>query len=143
MARPWTSSSALVLLAMLAVGIAPPAGASDMTLDVVLSTPRRPRPAWQAKLVTYSIASVARRIGRRDWNEVTQGNKVVLPHEVYELLSSRGQPIDKFQLLNPERRQALRLFTGPLDFCAASGECYLPSWVGARLSILYDRSKFR
>jgi len=96
---------------------------------------RRYRPAWQAKLATYSIASVARREGRRDWNEVTQGNKVVLPREVYEYLTSRNLPIDKFQLLNPERKRALRLFTGPLDFCAPSGECYLPSWVMRQLGI--------
>ena len=99
------------------------------------TTGRRSRPAWQAKLTTYSIASIARRQGRRDWNEVTQGNKIVLPHEVYDYLTSRGLPFDKFQLLNPERRKGLRLFTGPLDFCAASGECYLPSWVMKQLGI--------
>jgi len=77
---------------------------------------------------------VARREGRRDWNEVTQGNKIVLPREVYDYLSSRNLPIDKFQLLNPEKK-AVRLFTGPLDFCASSGECYLPSWVMKQLGI--------
>ena len=95
----------------------------------------RRRPSWQSKLTTQSIASVARREGRRDWNEVTQGNKIVLPREVYDYLSSRGLPLDKFQLLNPERKGSLRLFTGPLDFCAASGECYLPSWVMRQLGI--------
>ena len=96
--------------------------------------PRR-RPSWQSKLSTYSIASVARREGRRDWNEITQGNKVVLPLEVYNYLSSRGLPFDKFQLLNPERKGGPRLFTGPLDFCAAPGECYLPSWVMHQLGL--------
>ena len=28
-----------------------------------------------------------------------------------------------------------RLYTGPLDFCAADGECYLPSWVMKQLGI--------
>ena len=95
---------------------------------------RRERPSWQGKLSTYSIASIARREGRRDWNEVTQGNKVVLPPDVLEYLMRRGLPYDKFQLVNPEKR-GLRLFTGPLDFCAAPGECYLPSWVMKQLGI--------
>lgn len=119
-------------LLLIAVFCNPPAiHASDAAAP---STPPRSRPQWQGKLATYSIASMARRQGRRDWNEVTQGNKVVLPAEVLDYLTSRGLPYDKFQLLNPERR-ALRLFTGPLDFCAASGECYLPSWVMRQLGI--------
>jgi len=97
--------------------------------------PPRVRPSWQAKLSTYSIASVARREGRRDWNEVTQGNKIVLPAEVYDYLNSRGLPFDKFQLVNPTARERMRLFTGPLDFCAAAGECYLPTWVMRQLGI--------
>ena len=96
--------------------------------------PSLAKPSWQAKLLTYSIASIARREGRTDWNEVTQGNKVVLPREVYDYLVERGLPYDKFQLLNPASR-SLRLFTGPLDFCAASGECYLPSWVMRQLGL--------
>jgi ubiquitin fusion degradation protein 1 len=98
------------------------------------SPPRRQRPAWQSKLSTYSIASVAKREGRSDWNEVTQGNKIVLPREVLDYLIDRGLPYDKFQLLNPQSRET-RLFTGPLDFCAASGECYLPTWVMKQLGI--------
>lgn len=91
---------------------------------------------WQGKLATYSIASVARREGRTDWNEVTQGNKIVLPREVLDYLMRRGLPFDKFQLLNPENgKDGLRLFTGPLDFCAASGECYLPTWVMKQLGL--------
>jgi len=124
-----SSTARLFLL----LGAFAPAAASD--LAPAADPPRRSRPAWQSKLTTYSIASVARREGRRDWNEVTQGNKVVLPREAYDVLTSRGLPIDKFQLLNPERKQALRLFTGPLDFCAPSGECYLPSWVMRQLGI--------
>ena len=77
----------------------------------------------------------ARREGRRDWNEVTQGNKVVLPAQVLDYLTSRNLPYDKFQLLNPSKRGGPRLFTGPLDFCAAPGECYLPSWVMKQLGI--------
>ena len=124
--------------------------------------PRPRRPNWQAKLSTFSIASVARREGRREWNEITQGNKasalplrlaqraalvstlspyspppphqVVLPRSVYEYLSRHDLPLDKFQLLNPASR-ALRLYTAPLDFCAAEGECYLPSWVMRQLGL--------
>jgi len=58
----------------------------------------------------------------------------VLPPNVLDYLMSRGLPYDKFQLLNPQRR-GFRLFTGPLDFCAAPGECYLPTWVMKQLGI--------
>ena len=94
--------------------------------------PRKPK--WSGRLATYSIASVARREHRTDWNEVTQGNKIVLPRSVYDLLESRGISFKQFQILNPENRD-VRLFTGPLDFCAAEGECYLPNWVMRQLKL--------
>ena len=105
--------------------------------DVAPSPPPRVKPTWQGKLNTYSIASVARREGRGDWNEITQGNKIVLPRKVLDYLQDRGLPYDKFQLLNPnaEKDSRIRLFTGPLDFCAADGECYLPTWVMKQLGI--------
>ena len=131
-----TASFACRFFLVLALAAPSPSVATDAAVPAAgTEPPRRSRPAWQSKLATYSIASVARREGRRDWNEVTQGNKIVLPRDVYDYLTSRGLPIDKFQLLNPERREALRLFTGPLDFCAPSGECYLPSWVMRQLGI--------
>ena len=80
----------------------------------------RKKPAWSGRLATYSIASVARREQRSDWNEVTQGNKIVLPRSVYDTLVSRGVSYKQFQIINPEDR-AKKLFTGPLDFCAADG----------------------
>jgi ubiquitin fusion degradation protein 1 len=131
-----TDSFACRFFLVLAFAAPSPSVATDAAVPAAgTEPPRRSRPAWQSKLATYSIASVARREGRRDWNEVTQGNKIVLPRDVYDYLTTRGLPIDKFQLLNPERREALRLFTGPLDFCAPSGECYLPSWVMRQLGI--------
>ena len=84
----------------------------------------RKRPAWSGRLATYSIASVARRERRTDWNEVTQGNKIVLPRSVYDMLVSRGLSYKQFQIINPENREK-KLFTGPLDFCAADGACRL------------------
>ena len=99
------------------------------------TAPQKPRkPQWSSRLSTYSIASVARREHRTDWNEVTQGNKIVLPRSVYDLLVSRGISFKQFQILNPENRE-VRLFTGPLDFCAAEGECYLPNWVMRQLKL--------
>ena len=83
---------------------------------------------------SYSIASVARRDGRSDWNEVTQGNRIVLPARVRDVLESRGLSPMQFQILNPNNKD-VRLYTGPLDFCAADGECYLPSWVMKQLGI--------
>ena len=117
------------LVALLAAAVLPACAS-----DVAAPPPPRSKPVWQAKLNAYSIASVARRDGRSDWNEVTQGNRIVLPREVYDYLVDRGVPYDKFQLLNPASRK-LRLFTGPLDFCAPSGECYLPSWVMRQLGL--------
>ena len=85
---------------------------------------RSTKPRWQSRFATYSIASVARRDGRSDWNEVTQGNKIVLPRSVYDMLVSRGLSYKQFQIINPENREK-KLFTGPLDFCAADGACRL------------------
>ena len=95
---------------------------------------RRPRPNWQGRLEVHSIASIARKRGRSGWNEVTQGNKIVLPPSVLELLMSRQSAYTQFQILNPAKR-GKRLFTGPLDFSAEEGECYLPSWVMKQLSL--------
>ena len=86
----------------------------------------RKKPAWSGRLATYSIASVARREQRSDWNEVTQGNKIVLPRSVYDTLVSRGLSYKQFQIINPENREK-KLFTGPLDFCAADGASVPPS----------------
>ena len=97
-------------------------------------TLRKHKPSWQGRFATYSIASVARKTGRTDWNEITQGNKIVLPRSVYEMMLARGIPFTQFQILNPDRRDT-RLFTGPLEFCAADGECYLPSWVMKQLHL--------
>ena len=111
------------------------------TATTVAEQPRaRQRPAWSSRLATYSIASVARREQRTDWNEMTQGNKIVLPRSVYDLLVSRGISFKQFQILNPEHRSQ-KLFTGPLDFCAAEGECYLPSWVMKQLKLKVMRRK--
>ncbi|KAL1527770.1 hypothetical protein AB1Y20_009155 [Prymnesium parvum] len=99
-------------------------------------SPRKQRPAWQARLSTYSIASIARRTRRSGWNEITQGNKIVLPQSVLEHLMSRNLPYTQFQIVNPDKsKRCIRLFTGPLDFSAAEGECYLPSWVMAQLKL--------
>ena len=95
---------------------------------------RSTKPRWQSRFATYSIASVARRDGRSDWNEVTQGNRIVLPARVRDVLESRGLSPMQFQILNPNNKD-VRLYTGPLDFCAADGECYLPSWVMKQLGI--------
>ena len=95
---------------------------------------RSMKPRWQSRFATYSIASVARRDGRSDWNEVTQGNRIVLPARVRDVLESRGLSPMQFQILNPNNKD-VRLYTGPLDFCAADGECYLPSWVMKQLGI--------
>jgi hypothetical protein len=109
-------------------------GQSEPHEAASLSEAKREKPHWQARLKVSSIASVARRLGRADWNEVTQGNKIVLPDSVFDNLRKRGLPYDKFQLLNPEKRD-LRIFTGPLDFSAKPGECYLPTWVMKQLGI--------
>eukprot|EP00965_Chrysotila_dentata_P208586 6184783-Pleurochrysis_carterae.AAC.1 len=53
---------------------------------------------------------------------------------VRAVLESRGLPFTQFQIANPEIK-GKRLYTGPLDFCAAEGECYLPSWVMKQLGI--------
>lgn len=108
------------------------AQATSTELQPTAQKPRKPQ--WSGRLATYSIATVARREHRTDWNEVTQGNKIVLPRSVYDLLVSRGISFKQFQLLNPENRD-VRLFTGPLDFCAAEGECYLPNWVMKQLKL--------
>ena len=92
--------------------------------ELAAAPTKRARPSWQAKLATFSIASAARREGRKDWNEVTQGNKIVLPRSVYDMLVSRGLSYKQFQIINPENREK-KLFTGPLDFCAADGACRL------------------
>ena len=84
----------------------------------------RKKPAWSGRLATYSIASVARREQRADWNEVTLGNKIVLPRSVYDTLVSRGLSYKQFQIINPDNREK-KLFTAPLDFCAADGTCHL------------------
>ena len=98
---------------------------------------RRRRPAYAARLAAYSIRTAAERHRRADWTEITQGNKIVLPRSVYDRLVSRGFSFKQFQILNPEHRE-LKLFTGPLDFCAAEGECYLPSWVMKQLKLKDD-----
>ena len=110
---------------------------SALGADVETTAGPRRKPTWQGKLTTYSIASIARREGRGDWNEITQGNKIVLPNRVLNYLMDRGLPYDKFQILNPnaEKEKRIRLFTGPLDFCAADGECYLPTWVMKQLGL--------
>ena len=95
----------------------------------------RKKPAWSGRLATYSIASVARREQRSDWNEVTQGNKIVLPRSVYDTLVSRGLSYKQFQIINPENREK-KLFTGPLDFCAADGACHLPTAAQATTTAL-------
>lgn len=102
--------------------------------DGVAAPQRKTKPQWQARLATSSIASVARREQRTEWNEVTQGNKIVLPRRVLEYLEQRGLPYTQFQIMNPEHRET-RLFTGPLDFCAADGQCYLPSWLMKQLKL--------
>lgn len=102
--------------------------------DGVAAPQRKTKPQWQARLATSSIASVARREQRTEWNEVTQGNKIVLPRRVLEYLEKRGLPYTQFQIMNPEHRET-RLFTGPLDFCAADGQCYLPSWLMKQLKL--------
>ena len=51
-----------------------------------------------------------------------------------DVLESRGLSPMQFQILNPNNKD-VRLYTGPLDFCAADGECYLPSWVMKQLGI--------
>ena len=102
--------------------------------DGVAAPQRKTKPHWQARLATSSIASVARREQRTEWNEVTQGNKIVLPRRVLEYLEKRGLPYTQFQIMNPEHRET-RLFTGPLDFCAADGQCYLPSWLMKQLKL--------
>eukprot|EP00967_Tisochrysis_lutea_P008617 scaffold10278_cov23-Tisochrysis_lutea.AAC.1 len=43
-------------------------------------------------------------------------------------------PHPSFQVCNPENKQK-RIYTGPLDFCAADGECYLPSWMMSQLKL--------
>lgn len=108
--------------------------ASDQ--PVVGNTARKQRPSWQARLSTYSIASVARRSKRTGWNEITQGNKIVLPPSVLEVLMSRNVPYTQFQIVNPDKsKKTIRLFTGPLEFSAAEGECYLPSWIMSQLKL--------
>ena len=64
---------------------------------------RSTKPRWQSRFATYSIASVARRDGRSDWNEVTQGNRIVLPARVRDVLESRGLSPMQFQILNPNK----------------------------------------
>lgn len=97
---------------------------------------KRQRPSWQARLSTHSIASVARRSRRSGWNEITQGNKIVLPPSVLELLMARNLPYTQFQIVNPDKtKRCHRLYTGPLEFSATEGECYLPSWVMAQLKL--------
>lgn len=103
--------------------------------DATVPSPRRAvRPSWQSRLEVHSIAAVARQSGRKGWNEVTQGNKIVLPASVWELLLARQLPYTQFQIVNPECK-GRKLFTGPLDFSAAEGKCYLPSWVMAQLNL--------
>ena len=92
------------------------------------------RPAWQSRLRTSSIASVARREGFSHWTEQTQGNMIVLPASLMSLLQSAKVGLRQFQLMNPECRD-LRLYTGPLEFCAPDGECYLPSWMMKQLRL--------
>ena len=94
----------------------------------------RLRPAFSTRLSTYSIKTAAEKLGRRDWSELTQGNKIVLPQRVLSQLQGRSLPYTQFQICNPECKQQ-RLYTGPLDFCAADGECYLPAWMMRQLKL--------
>ena len=60
----------------------------------------------------------------------------MLPQSVLEVLMSRNVPYTQFQIINPDKsKKCIRLFTGPLDFSAAEGECYLPSWVMKQLNL--------
>lgn len=95
---------------------------------------KRQKPALSTRLVTYSIKDAAKRLGRSDWSEVTQGNKIVLPQSILAQLEQRSLPYTQFQICNPECKEK-RMYTGPLDFCAADGECYLPTWVMRQLKL--------
>jgi hypothetical protein len=95
---------------------------------------QRPRPAYSTRLATYSIRSAAEKLGRRDWTELTQGNRIVLPARLGEQLRRRSIPTTQFQICNPENKEK-RIYTSCLDFCSADGECYLPSWLMRQLKL--------
>jgi len=95
---------------------------------------QRQRPALSTRLTTYSIRSAAQKLGRSDWTELTQGNKVVLPARLRAQLEQRSLPITQFQICNPDNKEK-RIYTGPLDFCSADGECYMPTWMMRQLKL--------
>lgn len=95
---------------------------------------QRHRPAFSTRLATYSIRSAAEKLGRRDWTELTQGNRIVLPARLGEQLKRRSIPTTQFQICNPDNKEK-RIYTSCLDFCSADGECYLPSWLMRQLKL--------
>lgn len=95
---------------------------------------QRQRPAYSTRLATYSIRSAAEKLGRRDWTELTQGNRIVLPASLGDQLRRRSIPTTQFQICNPDNKEK-RIYTSCLDFCSADGECYLPSWLMRQLKL--------
>ena len=92
------------------------------------------KPRFAQRLSVFSIKNAATKLNRNDWNEITQGNKIVLPNSFLHQLQQKSIPITQFQILNPAQKN-IKIYTGPLDFCAPDGECYLPAWLMKQLDL--------
>ena len=53
---------------------------------------------------------------------MTQGNKIVLPRSVYDLLMSRGIGFKQFQILNPSHRELKLFFHGGSSAASPSSQ---------------------